>query len=210
MVRKATGASRYDVHPGIKMIQTVITNMRAKTGRTFTEWVTLVKHSGPEQEKDRREWLKREHGIGTNYAFMIAERAAGRGQEDSDPEIYLKAAEGYVEAMYAGHRAKLKPIHDLLLRRARELGDDIKICPCKTMVPVYRLHVIAQIKPAASSRLELGLALKGARQRVTRRLQATGGLERKDRITHRIPLASVDQVDDEVWRWLRIAYELDA
>jgi hypothetical protein len=140
---------------------------------------------------------------------MIAERAAGRGQEDSDPEIYLRAAPRYVEEMYAGPRAKLKPIHDALVQLGRELGDDIKICPCKTMVPIYRQHVIAQIKPSASSRVELGLALKGATQRLTRRLFPTGGLERKDRITHRIPLSSTDQIDAEVVRWLRIAYELD-
>src|SRR5262245_27079529 len=147
MARKSMVASSYDVHPGIKMIQTVITNMRAKTGRTFTEWVSLVKDSGLQQEKEQREWLKREHGIGTNYAWMIAERAAGRGQEDSDPEIYLKAAARYVDAMYAGARAPLRVIHEALVEEARQLGEDVKICPCKTMVPLYRHHVFAQIKP---------------------------------------------------------------
>src|SRR5262245_17048228 len=176
MARKSMVASSYDVHPGIKMIQTVITNMRAKTGRSFTEWVSLVKDSGLQQEKEWRAWLKREHGIGTNYAWMIAERAAGRGQEDSDPEIYLKAAAGYVEAMYTGPRERLRPIHDTLVQLARSLGDDVKICPCKTMVPLYRQHVFAQIKPASGVRLELGLALKGTKQRLARRLTDTGGL----------------------------------
>jgi hypothetical protein len=210
MVRRSDDASRYDVHPGVKMIQTVITNMRAKTGRTFTQWVALVKSSGPPQEKEQREWLKREHGIGGNYAWMIAERAAGRGHEDSDPETYLQAAAGYVEDLYAAPRTALRPIHDALVALARELGDDVKVCPCKTMVPLYRQHVFAQIKPATRTRLELGLALKGATQRLGRRLVSTGGLERKDRITHRIVLTNLEQVDAELARWLRLAYELDA
>jgi hypothetical protein len=164
MVRKATGASRYDVHPGIKMVQTVITNMRAKTGRTFTEWVTLVKDSGPEQEKDRREWLKREHGIGTNYAFMIAGargRARPGGQRPGDLPQGGRGLRGG-DVLGAPRQAQ-SPSTTCCCRRRASFGDDIKICPCKTMVPVYRQHVIAQIKPAASSRLELGLALKGAR-----------------------------------------------
>jgi len=35
------------------------------------------------------------------------------------------------------------------------------------------------------------------------------GLEKKDRITHRIPITSVDEIDDEVEKWLKVAYELD-
>lgn len=32
----------------------------------------------------------------------------------------------------------------------------------------------------------------------------------KDRITHRIPIASLAEIDDEVKRWVKKAYELDA
>src|SRR5262245_48837875 len=136
MVRKSPASSLYDVHPGIRMIQGMIDSMKAKTGRSFDEWIALVKKSGPKDEKERREWLKREHGIGTNYAWMIAERAAGRGAEDSDPETYLKAAAEYVTAMYSGARAKLKPIHDALIELGRGLGEDVKVCPCATIVPL--------------------------------------------------------------------------
>jgi hypothetical protein len=38
----------------------------------------------------------------------------------------------------------------------------------------------------------------------------TGGLAKKDRITHRIEITEVGQIDDEVRKWIKTAYELDA
>ena len=38
----------------------------------------------------------------------------------------------------------------------------------------------------------------------------TSGLANKDRITHRIELKSVAEIDAEVKKWLKMAYELDA
>jgi predicted GTPase len=83
----------------------------------------------------------------------------------------------------------------------------VKVCPCKTMVPLYRKHVFAQIKPTTRTRIDLGLALKGTK--VPKRLIDTGGLAKKDRITHRIEITSVKDIDAVVKKWLKIAYEMD-
>ena len=37
----------------------------------------------------------------------------------------------------------------------------------------------------------------------------TGGLAKKDRVTHRIEISSVEQIDYEVKKWLKTAYDLD-
>jgi hypothetical protein len=190
------------------MVQDWIAQLPAKTGRTLEQWVQLVKEDGPPTEKERRDWLKKEHGLGTNSAWWIAERAEGKGAEDGDPVAYLKAAEEYVAAMFSGSRAGLRPLYDQLLKLGLKLGKDVKACPCKTIVPLYRNHVFAQIKPATRTRIDLGFALKDMEP--TGRLVSTGGFAKGDRITHRIPLSSVADIDDEVKRWLRAAYDLDA
>ena len=41
------------------------------------------------------------------------------------------------------------------------------------------------------------------------RLLDTGGFAKKDRITRRIAIASVAEIDAEVERWLRKAYGMD-
>ena len=93
--------------------------------------------------------------------MWIAERAEGRETEIESPEAYLRAAENYVDAMFAGSKQALRPVYDELLRLGLGLGKDVKACPCQTMVPLYRNHVFAQIKPATRTRIDLGFALGG-------------------------------------------------
>jgi hypothetical protein len=205
--RSKRAALTYSVHPSVAMIQAWITGLPKKTGRTLEEWVELVQDEGPETERERRTWLKTKHGLGTNAAWWIAGRAEGRGSEDGDPEAYLKAAEGYVEAMFSGKKSELKPVYDKIVENIRSLGSDVKICPCKTMIPVYRQHVIAEIRPTASDRLDLGFALQ--KLKPIGRLVDTGGFEKKDRITHRISIRSPSDIDAEVKNWLKYAYDLD-
>jgi hypothetical protein len=200
--------SVYGVHPGVAMVQTAMAKLPEKTGRSMDEWIAFIKKHGPKGEAARRDWLKKEHKLGTNYSWWLAERAEGKGEEDGDPDKYLEAAEGYVDAMFAGSKAGLKPVYDALLKLGLSTGKDVKACPCKTIVPLYRNHVFAQIKPATKTRLDFGLAL--GKTKAPRRLVDTGGFEKGDRITHRFEIASIGDIDDEVKRWLKKAYELDA
>ena len=94
--------------------------------------------------------------MGGTTAWMVASRVRGKGSEDSDESAYLKAAPGYVEAMYAGPKSSLRPIHDALVELGRSLGKDVRVCPCKTMVPFYREHVFAEVKPSSRTRIDLG------------------------------------------------------
>src|SRR6266508_207513 len=104
--------SIYGVHPGVVMIQKWVADLKQKTGRSLDEWLRLIKKSGPKDEKGRRDWLKTEHGLGTNSAWWLAERAERKGSEVGDPDAYLEAAEQYVEEMFSGSKAGLRPIYD--------------------------------------------------------------------------------------------------
>jgi Domain of unknown function (DUF5655)/Domain of unknown function (DUF4287) len=196
----------YDVHPGVAMVQSIVAGMKQKTGRTVEEWIRLIERQAPAGEKERRAWLKARHGLGMNYAGWLAEQSMGKGNEGS-PENYLKQAEEYVAKMFSGAKAGLRPSYDALLKLGRSMGDDVKVCPCQTIVPLYRKHVFAQIKPATQTRIDLGLALKDIK--VSGRLIDTGGFAKRDRITRRIEIASLADIDDEVKKWLKKAYEMD-
>src|SRR5712691_3650087 len=151
--------SIYGIHPGVAMTQKWIAELKQKTGCSLEEWLRLIREEGPKDEKARREWLKTEHGLGTNSAWWLAERADGKGTEVGDPDAYLQAAEGYVEAMFSGSRAGLRPLYDALLKLGLSIGKDAKACPCRTIVPLYRKHVFAQIKPTTRTRIDFGFAL---------------------------------------------------
>lgn len=199
--------SLYSVHPGVKMMQDWVETLPTKTGKSLEEWVELLKQKGPSDEKEQKAWLKETHNFGTNAAWWIVDYAAGKSPWEGDPESYLAAAGIYVDNMFSGAKSGLKPFYDKLLSVALELAPDVKACPCKTIVPLYRNHVFAQIKPTTRTRIDLGLALK--QTPFTARLKDTGGFAKKDRITHSIAISQMSDIDAEVLEWLRRAYELD-
>jgi Domain of unknown function (DUF5655) len=201
--------SIYSVHPGVAMVQKWISELPEKTGRNLDQWLDHIRRDGPGDEKRSRVWLKKQYGFGTNTAWWLAERAHGNqmGLQEEDPAHYLQMAEVYVQEMYAGAKARLKPIHDTLLDLCFSLAKDVKACPCKTIVPIYRNHVIAQIKPTTRTRIDFGLALKDTE--ATGKMIDTGGYAKKDRITHRFEITSVKDITGEVKKWLKKAYAMD-
>ena len=194
--------SVYSPHPAIAHEAAMIRNMPEKTGRALQQWIAIARKAAPPGEKERRQWLMDQHGLSTLYAAIVAGRSLGkRGMEDYQPEAL-------VEAMFSGPKAGLRPIYEKLLEIGFSMGSDVKVCPCKTMVPFYRKHVFAQIKPSTRTRIDMGFALKGA-QITGKRLAETGGAASDDRITHAIAITRLEEVDEEVRKWFRTAYERD-
>lgn len=190
------------------MVQKWKDELPAKTGRSLDEWIAFVRKSGSPGEKERRDWLKRENNLGTNSATWIAERAEGKGMEEDSPEAYLEAAARWVEAMFPEPRRPLRPLYDKLLKTVLAVGKDVKASPGKTAVSIYRNHVFAQIKVSTNTRIDLGLALGNIK--TPKRLIDTGGYEKKDRITRRIEVKSKSDIDADLKKWLKTAWEMDS
>ena len=183
---KKARQSIYGVHPGVAMVQKWISELKPKTGRSLEEWIVLLKKEGPKGELERREWLKTKHQLGTNSAWWIAERADGKGGEEDSPEKYLAIAPTFVDEQYSGKKVALRAIYENLLQLAAELGADVKVCPCKTMVPLYRQHVFAQIRATTNNRVDLGLALTHFKGKLPKRIVDTGAWPRRTAL----PIAS--------------------
>lgn len=141
-------------------------------------------------------WPKRKFGIHPSVGRVPGYDAAA----------YLKDAEQFAEKMFAGPKEALRPLYERLLYEAYALGADAR--PCSTIVPIYRKHVIAQIKPSTRTRIDFGLAL--GNRPATGRLIDTGGFAKKDRITHRIEVTSPADIDTELKKWLQLAFDLDS
>jgi hypothetical protein len=199
--------SLYGVHPSVTMVQNWRATLKDKTGRSLDEWIALVRKSAPKGEKERRDWLREKHGFGTFSAMTLLDHVETGTADFASAESYLAAADRYVDAMFYGPKAALRPIYDALLDIGLAIAPDVKACPCQTIVPLYRNHVFAQIKPTTRTRIDMGFAL-GALP-AEGRLIDTGGYAKKDRITHRIPICSLDDIDREVRKWMKTAYDLD-
>lgn len=197
---------RYAVHPGVAHFQRMAGKLAANTGRDLQAWLALIAAQKLTEARAIDAWLKQAHGLSGPHRMLLAEAATGQGW--SSAESYLAAAPGYVENLFAGPKAALRPLYEELLNLALQLGRDVKVSPCQTFVPLYRQHVFAQLKPGTRTRLDLGLALgelpaKG-------RLIDTGGYAKKDRITHRIAIGTAADIDAETRQWLQRAYAADA
>ena len=193
--------SLYSMHPSFDYEEAGLRLIKERTGKTLEQWIAHVKRNGPAEPRARLAWLKKQ-GLTMNYAGWIASRASGKGgRENYDPE-------SLVDGMFAGPKVALRPIYEKLLNLGLSIAKDVQACPCSTIVPLYRNHVFAQIKPSTNTRIDMGFALGGMPP--SGKLIDTGGYAKKDRITHRIPIASLGEIDDELKKWLKKAYELDA
>ncbi|MBA4062925.1 MAG: hypothetical protein C0501_04300 [Isosphaera sp.] len=199
---------RYDIHPGVAMIRKWADELPAKTGRTLDQWAEVVRAADLPDRKARVALLKGEYGLGTMTAEQAVEYAADRHTWDGDPDVYLEQAARYVDGMFAGPKAGLRPVFDAVVRRARALGRDVKVCPCKTIVPFYRARVFAELKPATRTRLELSLAL--GEVPFGGPLVPNPRAKGNDRLRHQVHLAAPADVTAEVVGWLRAAYAADA
>lgn len=196
----------YSPHPSLSRIAGWQATLHGKTGRSFDEWMAFIQSDGPAGIKERREWLKNELGLQTTHAWWLAERSCGLGGEEDTPEGYLKQAEIYVKDMFAP-KPDLMPLYEKLIAVGKSLGKDVIFCPCKTIVPFYRKHVFAEVKPSTKKRIDFGLALGDTQ--ATGKLVDTGGFAKKDRITHRIAVCTLDDIDEELIGWARAAYKRD-
>ena len=206
MPRKTAVRPLYRVHSGVLMLVKWERELKAKTGRSLEEWCRHLGRSCKGLDRSARiAHLKSEHGIGANAAAWIADRSLGDLHPwDSTEEGYLAKCPELVDAQFAGGKAHLRPVGDALLDLCRACGDDVGISPCETIIPAYRTHVFAQVSVPNRKAVRLSLALKG--ERFTSRLVDTGGTKRKDRLTHRIDIATLDEIDAAVRAALQRAY----
>ena len=184
--------------PG-EMQAAIAANLKKRTGKSVEDWADEARRFAPASRKGRVGWLITEHGLPRTAAGMIAARAEGES-DYSDPAALLAG-------MFAGGKVALRPIYDDIVKAATALGSDVQVLPCRTQVTLRRKRQFAWIKASTSTRLDLGVALPGFTP--SGRLLRVAGTDDDDRVRLRIPVTARDEVDAELKRWLKTAYDLD-
>jgi hypothetical protein len=176
----------------------MIANLAATTGKSLEQWVALARGSGMPRHGALVKWLKDTDGVTHGYANLIAHSTF-----KSDAASLAAGGEDLVEGMFAGDKAALRPIFDALMTAVRAFGEDIEEAPKKGYLSLRRSTQFATFHPSTKTRFDVGLKLKGAAP--AGRLEAAGSWNQM--VTHRVRLASPADVDGELIRWLRQAYE---
>jgi hypothetical protein len=194
-------AARYKPHPMLEMENAAKERIRQETGRSWDEWLALARKRRPNDADSLRSWLQKEHGFARMNAYWLAQEATKDELPDyGDPEPL-------VDALYSGAKETLRPLHESVVDVFLGLGDDVTVTACKTMVPVYRKHVFAELRPADGA-VEVRLAL-GAVPAKGRLGKAKGGMP-GDRMTHRVVVEGAKDVDADLRGWIAKAYEQGA
>jgi len=175
------------------MLASIERNMVEKTGKPLAYWVDLVRRKGLTGHGPVVKELMAEHGFTRGYAGAVAYALQ---QETVAPHEL-------VEAQYAG-KESLRPILDAV-RKAIPRGAEE--AARKTYVTWSHGRQFALVQPSTKTRADLGLVLEGVRAGA--RLEASGSFG-SGRITHRVALGSRREVDAEVKRWLRDAFDAAA
>lgn len=179
-------------------LKSMIDNLAAKTGKPLTEWVKVVKKSGLVKHGEIVAMLKRDHGITHGYANLVAHQALG-----SDAQSVAKDGVDLVTEQYAGPKAALRPIYDLLAKKVQAFGKDVELAPKKAYVSLRRSKQFGLVQPSTATRVDVGLNLKGVPPKG--RLEASGSFNAM--CTHRVRLESPKDVDAELLGWLKQAYD---
>jgi Domain of unknown function (DUF5655)/Domain of unknown function (DUF4287) len=186
-----------------------IRNIEARYGRPLPEWFGIIAASGLTKHTEVVAMLKADHGM----AHGAAHRVSLLSRQAAVPDAALASATAsgpattlpgdVADALYAGKKASLRPLHDQLMARILGLGPDVSLAPKKGYVSLRRPRKqFAMIQPSGAGRIDLGLILPGVL--AAGRLEPAGSFNAL--FTHRVRVTSAGDLDDALAGWLAAAY----
>lgn len=175
-----------------KVLQTMISNMPEKTGKSLEEWKQILKETSFTKHSEAVKFLKTKYSVTHGFANTIVSLY----KEESSPDIDL------VSAQYKG-KESLFPIYEELIAYVKTLGKDVTITPKKGSVSIIRKKQFILIKPATKSRIGIGFKLKD--KETTDRLGNSGPFGTM--CTHRVQITDIKEVDAELKAWIKEAYD---
>jgi hypothetical protein len=195
-------------------LQTQIRNIEQTYGHPVAYWYTVIDGSGLSKHTEVIAFLKNEHGLKHGAAHRLSLLARDRSTSSTDhsqpdrgraaaaPDHDTDAVGVAVEALYAGRKAGLRPLHDQLMAAVTSLGD-LTVSPKKGYLSLRRRKQFAMIQPSTATRIDLGLILP-ADVAPGERLESAATWNAL--FSHRVRISSADDLDPELQQWLRQAY----
>ena len=182
-----------------KAVATQLANIEKRSGKTLAELGEILRASGLAKHGELRDYLKNELGMGHGDANTMVHHALGSA---GATEAAGKQGDAVPDEIYTGPKAAMRPIHDQLMAAINQFGE-FEIAPKKGYVSLRRKKQFAMLGPATNTRFELGLNMKGVPG--TERLleQPAGGM-----CSHKVKLASAEEVDADVIAWARQAFDI--
>ena len=179
-----------------EMAKSMIKNMPEKTGKSLEQWLKIVGKANLAKHGEIVKHLKSEHGVTHGFANLIAHQHLNAGKAAATDD-------DLVASQYAGAKEGLRPIYEALIKAVGTFGSDVEISPKKAYVSLRRSKQFALIQPSTKDRVDVGINLKG--EKPGKRLEASGSFNAM--VSHRVRLSDKKEVNAELKKWLRQAYD---
>lgn len=179
---------------------TQLSNIESKTGKRLPELREVIQKSGLTKHSEIRAMLMKEFKLGygdANSLVYFAKKSEGQ----SAAQVSGASIDDVTEALYAGAKAGLRPIHEKILQNLRKFGE-FEVVPKKGYVSLRRKKQFAMVGPGTKGRLEVGLNMKGVK--ATDRLEALppGGM-----CQYRVSPTSPKEVEAEFPKRAKAAFD---
>ena len=176
-----------------KWFASVAEGLERDTGKSLAEWTAIAKACPHDKPRARQKWLKDEYGLGQNRASLVLSEAFPSTTPWKKPDALLDAL---------WKEPELRAIYDAVAARALKLDGAIAT-PRKTFSGFARKHQFAAARPV-KGKVRLGLAVAPD---ASPRLAAPGREGWSERLLAMTELSSAKEVDAEIGRLLKAAWE---
>jgi hypothetical protein len=178
--------------------QAYLDTVKAKTGKTPSDFAKLALDKGLTKHGELVAWLKSEFELGHGHANAIVNVLL-------KSESRAASTDEKLEKLFSDKKAVwLEPVKTLI-SSIKALGAGIEAVANETYVNVLvGKKKMAIIQPSSAERLDIGIKMKGVAPEG--RLEASGSWN--NMVTHRVRIGDAKEIDDELLGWLKQAYDL--
>lgn len=176
-----------------------VESIKAKTGLGPTDFVERAAAKGFTTATKAAEivsWLKADYGLGQGHAMAVVNVLKTSWQGGKTPNAER------IDKLFSGTRAEWRLPAEGLITKCQEWGE-VGLAPTDTYLSLLRGRGKFAILVPAASHMDIGIKLKAAESTI--RFAAAGSWNMM--VTHRVRIASAKEIDSEVLRWLKAAYQ---
>jgi hypothetical protein len=185
---------------------TQLKNIQDKTGQSIQSLHDVLAKTGLAKVGEKRSWLMETYKLGYGDANAVAlfvgkipAELTGSFNPDASTEIIPTV--NFLDALYVGPKANLKPLHEAVMNQIKPFGAFEEV-PKKSYISLRRTKQFAMIGPATKDSIEIGLNAKALPADSRLKVIPPGGM---CQATTR--LSTLDDIDADLIAWLRQAFD---
>ena len=168
--------------------------LEKQTGKDLEYWNARIKKKKFADAERLKEWLAEQDVTGYAEQLLVMEQFGY-------PDFFTSSADELIDGQYAD-RQHLRPVYEAIVASARSFGEMVIQARKGYVSLLTPKRTFARVRATTRDRVDLGLRLEGSKPR---------GRLKPSRIHETMPvqvgLAEPKDLDQEVLKWLRKAYE---